>query len=139
MTLRSIAPVPVALAVLVAAGGAAARPPMAQHSAADMNAAPRAASLHLSPNPVHAGAFVRIQGSGGGCPVGDVVKVLSRAFPPTHEFAGVPSANTPIRANGNFRTRVRIPLHRRPGTYQTTARCGGGNFGIAVPLRVLQR
>jgi hypothetical protein len=65
------------------------------------------------------------------------VTVLSRAFPQRHTFAGVPAVLTPVRPSGNYSTRVRIPLRRRPATYEATARCGGGTFGVVARLQVL--
>ena len=122
MTLRSLALVSVVLTsfVLAEAGVAAAATP----------------SIHFTPNPVHAGAIVRVHGSAGGCSVGDPVTVLSRAFPHTHSFAGVPAVFARVRPNGFYGKRVRIPLGRRPDSYRATARCGGGNFGIVTRLHV---
>jgi hypothetical protein len=122
MTLRSLALVSVVLTpfVLAEAGIAAAAKP----------------SIRFTPNPVHAGAVVRVHGSAGGCSVGEAVTVLSRAFPHTHTFAGVPAVLAKVRPNGFYGKRVRIPLHRNPDSYRATARCGGGNFGIVSRLHV---
>jgi len=40
---------------------------------------------------------------------------------------------TPV---GSFRTVTTIPSIRRAGSYTVTGRCGGGNFGVLVHLRV---
>jgi hypothetical protein len=72
-------------------------------------------SIHSTPNPVHAGAVVRVHGSAGGCTVGDAVTVLSRAFPHMHTFAGVPAVITTVRPNGDYAKRVRVPLQRAGG------------------------
>ena len=128
MTLRSLALVSVALAPFVVAGTGTAG------TTAAVTAKP---SIHFTPNPVHAGAVVRVHDSAGGCPVGDDVTVLSRAFPHTHTFAGVPAVSTTVRPNGDYGKRVRIPLERRPASYKATARCGGGTFGVVTRLHVL--
>jgi len=79
---------------------------------------------------------VTIRGNADGCPVGDTVSVLSRAFAPTHEFAGVPAVLARVRSGGVFRATTRIPRTRRHGSYVVTARCGGGNLGVARHLVV---
>jgi hypothetical protein len=93
-------------------------------------------SLSVAPNPVRAGYVLLIRGSADSCPVGDTVTVLSHAFPATHQFAGVPAVLTPVRAGGAFHTQTMIPSTKRTGTYSITARCGGGNLGVLVHLRV---
>ena len=93
--------------------------------------------LVLFPGTVHRGQTVTINGSAGDCPRGDTVTILSRAFPRLHEFAGVPAVLAKVGLNGRFRASTRIPLTRRVGKYVVTARCGGGNLGVAAPLRVV--
>ena len=105
MTLRSLALVSVVLTPFVVAGTG---------TAGTMASATAKPSIHFTPNPVHAGAVVRVHGSAGSCTVGDAVTVLSRAFPHTHTFAGVPAVIATVRPNGNYAKRVRIPLQRRP-------------------------
>lgn len=92
--------------------------------------------LLVSPGTVHRGGTVTINGSAGDCPRGDAVTIISRAFPRSHEFAGVPAVFATVGANGRFHATTRIPLRRRVGTYLVTARCGGGNLGVAARLRV---
>ena len=92
--------------------------------------------LTVSPSVVHRGHFVTIRGSADGCPTGDTVFIISRAFARTREFAGVPAVLAKVRASGGFRATTRIPLRRRPGRYGITARCGGGNLGVLVRLTV---
>ena len=100
-------------------------------------AAPSGVALTVSPTAVHRGALVVIRGDAGDCPVGDTVTVLSRAFRRTHQFAGVPAVLAKVRTHGLFRASTRIPLRRRAGRYFLTARCGGGNLGVAARLVVL--
>ncbi len=125
MKLRSLALVSVVLTPFIFAGTG---------TTAAATAKP---SIHFTPNPVHAGAVVRVHGSAGGCPVGDAVIVLSRAFRHRHTFAGVPAVSTKVRHDGDYAKRVRIPLERRPASYKATARCGGGTFGVVTRLHVL--
>ena len=106
--------------------------------AAALPAAASAAALHVSPRQVSPGAQTRVFGSAaGGCAAGDRVTLISRAFPGTHRFAGVPAVFATTRASGAFSKRVRIPAGRAPGAYTVSARCGGGNLGITRRLRVL--
>jgi ABC-type phosphate transport system substrate-binding protein len=93
-------------------------------------------SLSASPATVRAGHTVKIKGSADGCTVGNTVYVLSRAFARTHEFAGVPAVLAKVRPGGSFQATTRIPRARRPGRYGVTARCGGGNLGVAAHLTV---
>jgi hypothetical protein len=93
-------------------------------------------TINATPASVRAGRRVRISGLAGGCPKGDQVTLLSRAFPHTHEFAGVPAVFATVRAGDRYAVRVRIPATRKAGRYAITARCGGGNFGVTAHLRV---
>ncbi len=106
-----------------------------------IGAAAHAASsvdLTVTPAAVHPGHTVLIRGSAGSCPVRDTVTIISRAFPSTHEFAGVPAVLAKVRSGGLFHVMTRIPLRRRAGRYGVTARCGGGNLGVAGKLTVLR-
>lgn len=93
-------------------------------------------SLRLFPNPVRAGYALTLKGSADGCPVGDTVFVISRAFPAAHTFAGVSAVLTKVRAGGSFNTSTTIPSTKHAGVYGVTARCGGGNLGVLVQLHV---
>jgi hypothetical protein len=96
------------------------------------------ASLRLQPATVRAAQQVRVSGDvGGGCAPGSRVTLISGAFAHTHDFAGRPAVFTPVRPDGSFRRRIRIPAGRTPGRYAVTARCGGGNLGVSLRLRVL--
>jgi hypothetical protein len=103
-------------------------------------AAPVAAAsvvqLAITPSTVHRGGTVQIKGNADGCARGNTVFVISRAFVHTHEFAGVSAVLARVRARGVFRATTVIPRGRRPGRYTVTARCGGGNLGVAVHLTV---
>lgn len=92
--------------------------------------------LTLTPSVVHRGDPVLIRGAAPGCPAGDTVTVISRAFARAHEFAGVPAVLTKVRAGGGFRVTTRIPPRKSPGSYLVTARCGGGNLGVGPRLTV---
>jgi hypothetical protein len=97
-----------------------------------------ASTVHLtvSPGIVHRGGTVHIRGNAGDCSVGNNVFVLSRAFVHTHEFAGVSAVLARVRSGGAFRATTVIPRTRRPGRYNVTARCGGGNLGVLLHLTV---
>jgi hypothetical protein len=94
-------------------------------------------TIVVTPNEVHRGHTVRVHGAAGGCPAGDQVTLLSRAFSAAHEFAGVPAVHARVGAHGGYSVTTRIPAARHPGRYSVSARCGGGNFGVRAPLRVL--
>ena len=93
-------------------------------------------SIRASPSSVVAGQSVRVSGLAGGCPAGDQVTLISRAFSHAHEFAGVSAVFATVRSDDAYAVRTRIPASRRAGTYSIGARCGGGNFGVSARLRV---
>jgi hypothetical protein len=93
-------------------------------------------SLTVHPTSVHRGSTVLVSGVAGGCTSGDTVTIISHAFAATHSFAGVPAVFAQVGAAGRFSVKTRIPSTRRPGTYVLTARCGGGNLGVAAHLAV---
>ena len=95
-----------------------------------------AASIHVAPGTVDAGGRVSISGSARGCPEGDRVTLLSRAFSHRHDFAGVPAVFARVRRDGSFGHSVRIPAGTAPARYTITGRCGGGNLGVTAHLRV---
>jgi hypothetical protein len=95
-----------------------------------------AISLAVTRTTVVRGHTVVVHGSADGCPAGDAVTILSRAFPHAHDFAGVPAVYAHVRRGGAFRTTTRIPAGRAPGRYAVTARCGGGNLGVTARLTV---
>jgi hypothetical protein len=92
-------------------------------------------SLHVRPAIVSPGAPVTVYGNADGCPRGDQVVVLSRPFAGT-PFAGVGTIRARVRAGGAFSATGRIRRLARPGRYAVTARCGGGNLGVLVHIRV---
>jgi hypothetical protein len=99
---------------------------------------PPPAKVHVSPSSVAAGDSVTLSGSvgdpesvaGSECATG--VKLLSRAFESTQEFADWPALGVAVRPDGTFTTTTTIPRSRAAGTYPITGRCGGGNFGGAT-------
>jgi hypothetical protein len=93
-------------------------------------------TIHATPASVAAGQRVRISGLAGGSATGDRVTLISRAFAHTHDFAGLPAVFATVRGDDTYAVRVRIPATRQARRYGITARCGGGNFGVAAHLRV---
>jgi hypothetical protein len=93
-------------------------------------------TIHATPDSVLAGGTVRVGGLAGGCPTGDRVTLISRAFPHTHDFAGQPAVFTNVRPDDTYAAFVTIPSGRAAKRYAITARCGGGNFGVTAHLRV---
>jgi hypothetical protein len=93
-------------------------------------------ALTVRPAAVRRGGNVLVSGVAGGCTAGDQVTVSSRAFAPTHRFAGVPAVFAQVGSAGRFSATTRIPATRKPGTYVLTARCGGGNLGVSARLTV---
>ena len=98
------------------------------------------ASLRVSPSSIAAGDAVAVSGSVGPAPAGSAcgtsVLLLSRAFVPTDEFAGVPAVTAAVKPGGAFTTTTRIPPSTPAGAYTITGRCGGGNLGVSATLTV---
>jgi hypothetical protein len=92
--------------------------------------------LQVSPKSVAAGDSVTLSGSVGpesaGSKCASGVRLLSRAFFSTQEFAGVPAVPAAVRPNGTFTATTTIPRSKVAGTYPITGRCGGANFGGAT-------
>jgi hypothetical protein len=95
-------------------------------------------NMTLTPAKVHRGSPVVIRGHAGDCPRGDSVTIISHAFRATHEFAGVPAVYARVGAAGAFHVSTTIPRTRHTGKYTVTARCGGGNLGVAPILTVIR-
>jgi hypothetical protein len=95
------------------------------------------ATILATPSTVHLGGVVTVHGNAGGCPVGDTVTLMSRAFATSHSFAGIPAVYAKVRAHDAFSTKAHIRRHIATGRYAVTARCGGGNFGVSATLHVL--
>lgn len=93
-------------------------------------------TMHVSPSVVSAGGRVTVWGNADGCPTGDAVTIISRAFPMTHSFAGVGAIYARVRTGGSFSTSGHVRANAHKGRYGITARCGGGNLGVLVYVRV---
>jgi hypothetical protein len=94
-----------------------------------------APTIKAGPNPVRRGELVRVYGVVTGC--GGSVTLISKAFPHTHDFAGLPAVFARRTSTGSYSVRVRIPARRARGTYAITGRCGGGNLGVTRKLKVI--
>ena len=88
--------------------------------------------LSVQPTSVARGGIVTV--SGRGCLAGDLVYLISPPFVGNAFVAH--SVATKARSNGTFSRHVRIRRYVHPGRYLITARCGGGNLGVAARLRV---
>jgi hypothetical protein len=93
-------------------------------------------TIVATPNPVSRGTVVRVHGVVPGCPRGDQITLLSKAFSKRHEFAGVPAVYARVGAHAAYSVSTRIPASLTPGSYRITGRCGGGNLGVSRTLRV---
>jgi hypothetical protein len=102
--------------------------------AAPVAAAPPT-SLHISPTSEAAGGSVQVSGT---CEANTSGFALSHAFlhDATHDFAGLGAAPFQTDAAGSFSVSADIPTSIAPGSYDVTARCGGGNLGITATLVV---
>ena len=115
----------VAAAVLTIAAGAFA--PAA--------AAAPTATLHVSPSTQAAGGSVQVSGT---CEANSSGYAISHAFlhDAGHDFAGVGAVSFSTDASGSFSVTAQIPAGTAPGSYEVSARCGGGNLGITATLTI---
>ena len=99
-------------------------------------AAAATVSLNLSAVRIAPGGVVTIAGQ---CQAHSTGFVISAAFlhDATHDFAGVGAVAFATSSSGKFTVVARIPATRALGVYTVTARCGGGNLGIARSLTVV--
>jgi germination protein M len=108
-------------AVLVLVGAAAAGVPRVR--------------LVATPATVPAGGVVRVSATRSSCLPGDQVTLISAAFP-GHAF-GEGAVYGRAGSHGSFAVPARVRSGLRPGEYQVTVRCGGGNLGVAASFRVV--
>ena len=71
------------------------------------------------------------------CTVPGEVTLISDAFVGLGEFAGVGATTAQADAAGNFTTTVTLSSSVAAGTYDISARCGGGNLGVTATLTVV--
>jgi hypothetical protein len=88
--------------------------------------------LTVQPTSIARGGVVTV--SGKGCRAGDLVYLISPPFVGNAFVAH--SVATRARSSGAFSRRVHIRTSIHAGRYLITARCGGGNLGVAARLRV---
>lgn len=93
-----------------------------------------AATPRLSVHPASIARGGTVSVSGSGCRAGDLVYLISPPFVGNAFVAH--SVATRARSNGAFSRSVRIRKSIRAGRYAITARCGGGNLGVAAHLRI---
>jgi hypothetical protein len=101
-----------------------------------------AATLNVSPTTVSTGGQVTVSGDvlvngQAGCTVPGTVTLISAAFTGLGEFAGTGATTTQADAAGSFSTTVTLDPSVGPGTYDISARCGGGNLGVTATLTVV--
>jgi hypothetical protein len=84
---------------------------------------------------VSAGGSVEVTGT---CDPNSEGFAISTAFlhDATHDFAGVGAAAFHTDPAGHFSVTAQVPANIMPGQYSASARCGGGNLGIAATLTV---
>ncbi len=97
-------------------------------------------TIQVSPESVAAGGTVVVSGSVGpdaaGTECATGVTLISKAFVPTNDFAGLPAVFAAVKPDGTFTATTRIPSSRTAGTYTISGRCGGGNLGASATLVV---
>jgi hypothetical protein len=90
--------------------------------------------LAVRPSTVAPGGIVLLTGSAGTCSVGSTVIAISAAFP-GHAY-GQGELTGRVRSGHGFSIVGHVRRGLRPGSHRVTARCGGGNLGVAATVRV---
>jgi hypothetical protein len=91
--------------------------------------------LAVVPPTVARGGAIRVVGNADGCPRGDTVFAISRAFP-GRQFGAAGALTGRVARSGAFSIRGRVRARIARGRYVVTARCGGGNLGVAAYVRI---
>ena len=93
-------------------------------------------AVHLAvvPGTVSPGAAVKVVGNAGICPAGSTVLAISKAFPGHAYGAGALTGR--VASGGAFTIRGHVRSSLKPGRYVVTARCGGGNLGVAASVTI---
>jgi hypothetical protein len=98
-----------------------------------------AVALDVAPSSVAVGGTVTVSGNvlvNGTPSCQGPVTVISHAFDGLGEFAGVGAVFIPVDSAGHFGQTVALKASVAPGSYQVTARCGGGNLGLVRTITV---
>ena len=90
--------------------------------------------LTVRPSAVSPGGTVLLTGNAGTCSVGSTVSAISAAFP-GHAY-GQGALTGRVRDGHGFSIVGHVRRSLRRGSYRVTARCGGGNLGVAATIRV---
>ena len=91
--------------------------------------------LSVVPSTVAPGGAIRVVGNAGDCPRGDTVFAISLAFP-GRQFGAAGALTGRVARGGAFSIRGRVRSRVARGRYVVTARCGGGNLGVAAHVRI---
>jgi hypothetical protein len=94
-------------------------------------------SLAVAPTSVTPGSNVNVSGQ---CQANTSGVAYTSAFvdsPPTFDFAGLGAVPFTTDATGHFTVPATVATTTAPGTYQVSARCGGGNIGVTADLTVV--
>jgi hypothetical protein len=95
-----------------------------------------AALVHLvvTPGAVAPGALIRVGTTSSPCLPGDQITLISSVFR-GHAF-GEGAVYGRVGSHGAFTVKSRIRSALPAGRYEIGGRCGGGNLGVSVSLRV---
>jgi hypothetical protein len=96
-----------------------------------------AARVHIvvAPTTDSPGAAIRLSATSSPCHLADTVSAISAAFP-GNAFGGEGALTGRVTHRGAFTIRGHVRAGLRAGGYTIGFRCGGGNLGVIVTLRV---
>ena len=106
--------------LLVLAGGSASAAPV---------------RLTVTPAAVRPGGAVTVGATASPCLPGDQVTLISAAFR-GRAFGGEGAVYGRVGPNGSFAVPTHVRTGLRPGRYEISVRCGGGNLGVSAFVRV---
>ena len=89
----------------------------------------------LSPAHVAPGGAVRLTATHSPCLAVDTISAISRAFP-GNAFGGEGALTAHVQKGGAFTITGHVRKALAKGAYTVGFRCGGGNLGTTVTIRV---
>ena len=90
--------------------------------------------ITVKPATVSPGGLITVAAARSQCLARDQVILISSVFP-GHAY-GKGAVYGRVRTGGAFTVRAHVRAKLEPGRYSISFRCGGGNLGVAVHVRI---
>jgi hypothetical protein len=93
-----------------------------------------AGHIAVKPGTISPGGVITVAAASSLCLSRDQVILISTAFP-GHAY-GKGAVYGHVAAHGAFTVRAHVRSKIKPGRYSISFRCGGGNLGVSVYVRI---